>query len=662
MIPVLYLETETQYISNGIGRLTDAISCVITQELNGVYELSMQYPHDGIHAADITANRIIYAVPEMGKSPQPFKIRDVDKTLSDQIKIVARHRAYDLSHYACAEFGQTEVVPYQVTPVLYDSSEEPVGPLDDLIQWDVATSGSVWNLTMTYPGTGTYASVITTGYFIYAQPGIGHDLHLFDITTITSVGTGADEILTIQAVADVVPDVEREYNQMTVAQALGYISNRTAAIQTFPFTFATAPDTAGDAWATTLKEFWNEAPKSVRSLMGSDAGHILDVFGGEWEYDDFKCILYENRGKDKGVQYRYGKNVDNISERINIDEMYTHCFSYWKGTRSSSTNTEQGEYFVKRGNIIQALNEQYAEMFPDILMMIIDASAEFEQEPTTAELDSYTRQYIANNRIGIPTVTVNVNVIDLASSEDYEDIKSLETVNLGDTVTIVFPQFGVNTKAEVTKISYDTLRERNVAVTIGETDVALSDIIAGTQHNLVTTKYDLQKWADRCSERAIEALAGWYGGNIRKNFDVNDHKQQSMYIMNTDNAETATRAIKLDQYGLAISKSGVNGSYSYMINLTGGVSFTDAFASDGNTNASFLKRGAIQSGNSYWNMESGEIYLVLVGGSTSGEFYVKGIPVYETLSNLSGDVSGMSGYGAILSNHELRIQALEQRI
>ena len=153
MIPVLYEENETEYLSNGLGRLTDAISCTVHQERNGIYELSMRYPHEGIHAAEITANRIIYAEPEFGKGPQPFIIRDVDKTLAE-IQITARHRSYDMSYYACAEFGQTEVVPYQVTPVLYDSHQEVIGTLDDLIQYGVAQSGNVWTLTMRYPLTG----------------------------------------------------------------------------------------------------------------------------------------------------------------------------------------------------------------------------------------------------------------------------------------------------------------------------------------------------------------------------------------------------------------------------------------------------------------------------------------------------------------------------
>ena len=47
MIPILYSETEREFKTNGIGRLVDAISCTVTEERNGEYELEMEYPESG---------------------------------------------------------------------------------------------------------------------------------------------------------------------------------------------------------------------------------------------------------------------------------------------------------------------------------------------------------------------------------------------------------------------------------------------------------------------------------------------------------------------------------------------------------------------------------------------------------------------------------------
>ena len=702
MIPTLYEEYEDVFLSNGLGRLADAISCVITQNKAGAYELVMVYPLDGIHAEEITNNRIIYAKPERGKASQPFKIRNIEKTLDGRMKITARHNCYDLNYYACKEFGQTDVVPYQITPSLYDSNEDLIGVLTDMVMYYVEVGTSKWTLKLTYPYNGTYSAYLNTNNFIYAQPTIGRDLVMFDITNVsnptgsttttstvkrakqtgdvagtttstsTDPVTGAVTVTTvttsisgntttitttitvttngnyvITAQADIVPYVPTEYNKMTVTQALGYVKSYADEIQECPFTFTADPSTAGDSWITSQRTFWSDIPKAVKPLLQGSEGSILDVFGGEWEYDHYNCILHEKRGADNGVQYRYGKNITSISERVNIDEIYTHAFSFWKGTASSSTDTEEGEYYTKTGSIINILNSDYAAMFPTQRTLIIDASDNYEKEPTAEQLDAYTRKYVSNHSSGTPTVTIEVSIVDLANTKEYEDIAALEEVNLYDTVTIVFPSFGVNVKSKVTEIEFDVLKEKNNHVIIGDVTTKLSNIIAKNKSDIVKTKADLKKWADKAMERATEALAGWNGGNIRKNYNATDHKQQSMYIMNTDNMDDATKSIKFDGFGIGVSGNGAEGDYKQMVNMSGDkVTFSDEFAQDGNTNASFLKRGTIKSGSSYWDITANRIYLELIGLLVEGSATINenlSVGGNESLNgnlNASGSLNG----------------------
>lgn len=625
MIPVLFEANETSFASNGLGRLTDAISCVVTQEVNGVYELTMRYPLDGIHASGIEQNRIIYAQPERGKHAQPFVIREVDKTLADQISVVARHVSYDLSYYVCAEFGQTKTVPYNVTPSLYDSSEELVGVLDANTGFSVALSDGVWTMTLAYPADGAYAAGLLVGAYILAQPALGRDLRMFLISAVTTAG-GSKTVTA--SVADT-PDAPRQYNEMTVSQALGYISFYTQQIQPFPFTLATSPSAPGDAWSTALHEFWSEAPVSVRELTGTDADRVLDVFGGEWEYDHFRAILHEQRGADNGVTYRYGKNITNITERTNIDELFTHVFAYWKGTASSSTNTESGEYFVARGSIIKALPEQYNAMFPRQRTMAIDASADFETQPTTEQLDDYARWYIAANKVGIPTVTIAVSVVDLSTTQEYADIAQLETVHLADTVTIHFPRFGIDVKQRVQKIVYNALREKNDEVVIGQTDVEFSDILAGMQHGMIRDKYDLQKWADKMAERANRAISGWYGGNIRRNYDETDHKQQSVYIMDTDSIYTARNVLKLDKKGISVSNNGPDGNYRPVLTISGEMQ------------SSGMSSGIIRDiYDHYWNLDTG---IMVLGQITATGIFLGGTDLGIYLSQLDQRITALGG-------------------
>ena len=84
MIPVLYPSTETAFENNGLGGLPDAISCVVTEQRNtqGGYFLEMEYPIDGLHYDLLAPERIIYAAPSMGNTPQPFRISRITRPIN----------------------------------------------------------------------------------------------------------------------------------------------------------------------------------------------------------------------------------------------------------------------------------------------------------------------------------------------------------------------------------------------------------------------------------------------------------------------------------------------------------------------------------------------------------------------------------------------------
>lgn len=104
MIPILYEATESAFTSNGLGRLSDAISCKVTEERNGVYELEMTYPIDGAHYDDISENRIILAQPHDGGLTEPFQIYKITKPLNGIVTINAEHISYRLNSMVCMPF------------------------------------------------------------------------------------------------------------------------------------------------------------------------------------------------------------------------------------------------------------------------------------------------------------------------------------------------------------------------------------------------------------------------------------------------------------------------------------------------------------------------------------------------------------------------------
>lgn len=96
MIPILFNQEETSFSTNGLGKLSEASRCIVTEERNGIYELEMTYPIDGRHISDIVVDNYIYAIPFANGSPQIFRIYEITKPISGFITVYAEHISYQL--------------------------------------------------------------------------------------------------------------------------------------------------------------------------------------------------------------------------------------------------------------------------------------------------------------------------------------------------------------------------------------------------------------------------------------------------------------------------------------------------------------------------------------------------------------------------------------
>ena len=109
MIPILYARTETDFLTNGLGRMTEATSCIVTEERNGIYELSMVYPVTGACFEYLDAEQIILARHSDSVKPQPFRIYRISRPLSGLVTISARHISYDLTDIPMMPFTATGI-------------------------------------------------------------------------------------------------------------------------------------------------------------------------------------------------------------------------------------------------------------------------------------------------------------------------------------------------------------------------------------------------------------------------------------------------------------------------------------------------------------------------------------------------------------------------
>jgi phage minor structural protein len=215
----------------------------------------------------------------------------------------------------------------------------------------------------------------------------------------------------------------------------------------------------------TQSTFTLTEPKYFRECLGGYQGSVLDVFGGEYEWDNLTVRLLAHRGSDNGVQIRYGKNLTDIQQETNIESMYDAVIGYATVDETTTTGTVQ--------MITQVSSPK---------TMLVDFSDQFESGDTVtvAELNTLAQNYIQSHDLNTPKVSIDVSFIALASTDQYKDIAPLEHVKLCDTVHVLFEKLGVNASAKVIKTEYDSLNERLLSVEIGDAKSNLNSVIDST--------------------------------------------------------------------------------------------------------------------------------------------------------------------------------------
>ena len=533
MKPILFPAGQTSFNTNGLGRLTDAISCIVTEERNGSYELHMEYPIDGQLIEEITYSRIICAVPADNKGTQPFRIYRISKPLSGIVEIDAEHISYQMAHIPIMAFSSL-------------------------------------GLTAALQGLMNYGA---------------------------------------------------ESNPFTLSREGG---------------FGAAADT--NAFSVTK-------PDNLRSLLFGQEGSILDIFGGEWEFDKYNAILHFNRGVDNGVTIRYGKNLTDLKQEENIQNTYTGICPYWQGQDDNNS-----EVLVTLPE--EVIHSTAAANYPFQRTKVVDFSSDFQSQPTVAQLRSKAQSYVNNNDIGSPKVSLDVSFVALHQTQEYQDLTKIEHINLCDVVTVVFPLLNVSTKAKVVKTEWDVLNDKYKSITIGEIGGRLSSSIQESENKAVeravaqsqhagdttyataTALASLSTYATRVGSDALAALfiaraiAGENGGRvmIRLENPNNDeqHKLPMEMLVLVDGTVLATtqKMFRIDESGLMYSSTGYEGTWTSIID------------GNGKVNAAALK-GIIAdaAGKNSWNLSTGA--MTLDAGTTFG-----GKTIATLVGELMPDVSG----------------------
>ncbi len=451
--------TETSFATNGLGALSDAISCKVTEERNGEFELEMEYPITGIRYEELQLRRIIMAKANPYSDPQPFRIYAITKPINGIVTVNAEHISYDMSGY-------------------------PVSPF----------------------------------------------------------------------VADTIQNA--------------FINMKSASAIDCPFSFSS--DKTTTATMTILK------PSSMRSLLGGVDGSILDVYGGEYEFDRYNVKLWNKRGSDRGVSIRYGKNLTDLKQEENCSSVYTGVYPFWYSEQDGLMQLD--EKIVKASGTYN-----FTRIYP------LDLSQEWTEKPTQEQLRSKANTYINANDIGVPTVSLTVSFVQLSQSTEYAQYALLEDVHLCDTVKVEFPELNVSATAKCVKTTYDAISNKYVSIELGESRTNLASTISG--QNQAISDSLTKTFMQQAIENATQLISGGLGGYVIMHSSTGGKYPDEILIMDTDDIATAKKVWRWNKGGLGYSSTGYNGPFALAMTQDGQI--VADFVTTGTMSANRINGGTL---------------------------------------------------------------------
>lgn len=519
MKPILYESTRTQFNDNGIGILSDAVSCFVTEERNGRFELVLNYPVDGIHYKEIKQRSIIAAKAHADGNIQPFRVYRITKPLNGMVSIYAEHISYDLSGVAVSPF----------------------------------TAGSA-------------------------------------------------------------------------AAALQGI--KTNSVIENPFEFWTDKSTTAEMAVKT--------PASARAVLGGVAGSVLDTYGGEYEWDGYTVKLHNERGQNRGVSIRYGKNLVDLEQEENCAAVYTAVVPFWADSEGNSTMLTE--------KIVRV-----SGTFDFERVLTLDLSNEFDAQPTQEELRSRAQSYIKNNNIGVPKISLTVSFVPLEQTEEYKDKAFLEKVLLCDTVNVVFEKLGVSATAKVVKTVFDVLLNRYKTVELGDTQSNLADTLVKQDQAIKEAPKKAMSMVAQAAENATQLITGNRGGYVVIHSSTGQSQPDEILIMDKPTIEEAVKVWRWNNSGLGYSETGYSGTYTTAWTIDG--AFNADFITAGTISANLIKSGLLQSLNkmSSFDMDSGKLKIKLNNEEVEINLSADGISFDGLIPK--GDLTLIKHLGGISAYH-----------
>lgn len=459
-----------------------------------------------------------------------------------------------------------------IRPRLYEAgtlefTNNGLGSLIEAKECLVKQAFGSMELEMQYPVNGRLFKELTYQRIILAKPEPTKAAQPFYIYRITAPMSGVVKVYAKHVCYKLDGCPVRPFTASTAPEAMEKLKSN--AMTEHPFTFETDVGRNGS--------FELKTPAATWSILGGQEGSILDIFHGEYEFDGYTVRLLTRRGADRGVNLRYGKNLQTLEQDANCAGCYTGVVPYWVSTQTGAA--VYAEPVLAEGEF------GYSRILP------VDFTNDFDSKPTTAQLTERAAEYIKDNDIGVPNVSLKVKFVPLEQTEELKHLALLERVEFGDTVHVYFPELAIDVAARIAETIYDCLRGKYKEVFIGQVKQSLSDLIVNQKKQIDSIPKGTA--LQIAVAQATLAITGAKGGAVRL-FDTDgDDMPDTIYVADNADPAAAQHVWRFNWAGWGYSPNGYEGPFTMAATIEGGI--VADFITAGKMNASLLQTGTLNA-------------------------------------------------------------------
>lgn len=539
---LLFEEDETKFDSLGLGVLRDATECTVSEGLNDQYTLSLKYPVKGQNFDKIRENRLIYCKPNPFSDPQPFRIASISRPINGIVTVDANHISYDMNGIPVSGFKGAnflDTINNIKKNCLIENKFEFINARSidkKFYKTFQLTAPTNLKALLTATGDNSASSDESTTGSIGSVYDIEFKYDKWKVIFCSRRGS------------DKGVEVRYSKNRTDLTQETT-TENLYSAV--YPFyhkeTTSTTTNTT-DAGFTKVYIVGNK-PYQDGWLSYSEGGepyHPVDESGvqvateGQYKNKIYcwnsKTSRYEEKVYNQSVTLIEGMGKDPEWIKINWSKFpVVSCNAVKDGYFKKLTDTS-GWTFHKAGDVVfdgkvtdlsnissnriiyysevippseastttetskvihVELDEKFIKLDTDDAkarkhqyVLPLDLSSEFESEPTKEKLKQKAQQYIKKHKLGKIKKSTDVSFLDLWSITEADNLKILKSVEIGDTVGVIYPDLGVDEKLRVISTEYNAILDSYTKIELGEKKDTLSDSSISTGDNVSSLTND----------------------------------------------------------------------------------------------------------------------------------------------------------------------------